>query len=295
MAGTRQDNAVALSRLTTFRIGGPPALYVRPAGYPELGPALERCRGWGLVPRILGGGSKLLVDDGELPFAVIHICSPGFDWIERTGPRTVRAGAGVRLARLLSYCREIGLGGLEFLAGIPGTVGGALAGNAGAWGSSIGERLVRLWSLDQAGRVLETPAQGVAFGYRTCSLGGAIVTEAELELEPRRPADIAGLMARNVEQKARRQPTDLPNAGCVFKNPPGGSAGKMLEVCGLKGLRVGGAEVSALHANFVCNVAGARTSDVLQLVEIMRESVRKRFEVELELELRLWQAERRVA
>ena len=295
MAGTLQDRSVPLRRLTTFRIGGAPLLYLRPTGYRGLRSALERCRRCGLAPRILGGGSKLLVDDGELPFAVIHVCSPGFDWIERTGSRTVRAGAGVRLARLLGYCREAGLGGLEFLAGIPGTVGGALAGNAGAWGSSIGERLVRLWMLDQEGCPLERPAQDVAFAYRTSGLRRVVVTEAELELEPRPPDAIAGLMTRNVLEKARRQPTDIPNAGCVFKNPPGGSAGKMLELCGLKGLHVGGAEVSSLHANFICNVAGARACDVLELVEIMREGVRKRFGVELELELKLWRAERRVA
>ncbi len=284
-----------MRNLTTFRIGGRPLFYCRPCGYRELECARERCRRHGLPFRILGGGSNLLVDDGCLPFAVIHLCSPGFDWIERTGPTTLRAGGGVRLGELLGYCLGAGLGGLEFLAGIPGTLGGALAGNAGAWGSSIGERVLRTWSLGEANRVEEIPAERVAFAYRTSALGGRIVTEAELALEPRSPELIGGLMRRNLRQKAGRHPVGTPSAGCVFKNPPAAPAGKLLERCGMKGKRVGDAQVSRLHANFICNLAEARAQDVLLLMEMMREAVRGRFGIELEPELKHWESRRTVA
>ena len=290
-----QTSDVSLKGLTTFGIGGRPLFYSRPAGYRELVPALGRCRSRGLALRVLGGGSNLLADDGELRFGVIHICAPGFDWIERTGPATLRVGAGVRMGRLLNRCRDEGLGGLECLAGLPGTLGGALAGNAGAWGTSIAGRLARAWTADHTGNVRERAAQDIAFGYRTSALAGGIITEAELALEPRSSAAIARQMRRCLRRKAARQPTGSANAGCVFKNPPGASAGRLLDLCGMKGLRMGDAEVSGRHANFICNLRGASAGDVLRLIEAMREGVRRKFNVELELELKHWDSQRSVA
>jgi len=290
MADTHRRARVLLKRYTTFRIGGRPALYLRPRSRPELGVALRQCRRREMPFRVMGGGSNILVDDGQLPFAVIHICAPGFDWIERRGDTTLRVGAGVRLSRLLAYCRRAGLGGLEFLAAIPGTFGGALAGNAGAWGQAIAERLTGVWLVDHAGKAGYRPADQVRFGYRSCGLGACIVTDGDLELEPRSPREIKSALARYTSQKSRRHPMGSASAGCVFKNPPHAAAGKLIDDCGLKGRRVGGAQVSTRHANFICNVGGATAHDVAELIGTVREAVSERFNVALELEIKHWES-----
>jgi len=295
MAVRQLDRTVELRALTTLRIGGRPVLYERPRDYPSLSSALSRCRRRSLPFRVLGGGSNVLADDGELPFAVIHVCSPGFDWIRRTGPRTLRVGAGVRLGRVLAYCRRAGLGGLEFLAGIPGTVGGSVAGNAGAWGCCVAQRLVSAWTVDPDGVVRRLPADDIGFGYRSSGLSGRVVTEAEFALEPSTPERVERLIRHNLRQKASLQPVRAASAGCVFKNPPGESAGRLLDACGMKRRRVGGATVSEKHANFICNAHGARAGDVLELMRIMRGEVQRRFGISLEPELRLWAPRRLVA
>ncbi len=283
------SKAVELRDLTSFSIGGRPCFYARPATYAQLRAALKRYRSASLPVRVLGGGSNLLVDDGSLPFAVVHICEPAFDWIRLAGPCAVRVGAGLPVGRLLGELRRRGLGGLEFMTGIPGTVGGALAGNAGAWGHSIGNRVVRLWTIDRHGNARRRTARELAFAYRSCELADEIVTEAEFRLEMRRPVEIAWRMRRGRKQKALRHPMGRRSAGCVFKNPPGlWAAGRLLDTCGLKGARVGGAEVSPVHANFVCNVAGATAADVMELIDRMRREVLARYGVELEMEVERW-------
>lgn len=285
---TLRDRAVDLKRLTTFRIGGRPACYARPRSYAELAAALSICRQRGLRVRILGGGSNLLVDENDLSFAVIHVRAPAFDWIARVGPAKVRVGAGVPLRRLLAYCRRQGLSGLEFLAGVPGTVGGALAGNAGAWGESIAGRSARAWVLDDECGRTEVAAAEVEFGYRRCSLGRRIICEVEFELDHCEPALLGRRMEGFVARRSAIHPMRSASAGCIFKNPPGASAGKLLDLCGMKGVRVGGAEVSRLHANFICNVGGATAQDVLTLIGIMREAAKRAYSVELELEVKRW-------
>jgi len=285
-AGGRE---VRLEDLTSFRTGGRPRHYARPRTCEGLRAALRLCSKRGLPVHTMGGGTNLLVDDGELPFAVVHVCAPGLCWIRRTGPCSVRVGAGVRMSRLLSYCARAGLGGMEFMAGIPGTVGGALAGNAGAWGGSIGDPLARLWLVDLRGRLDERPAEGVRFSYRNCSLGEGIIAEAEFMLQPCAPRQVAERMKEYATWKARSHPLSRPSAGCIFKNPPGSEpAGRLLDLCGLKGTRVGGAQVSALHANFICNMAQASSVDVMSLIQVMQSAVRTRFGVELEMEIKHW-------
>ena len=284
-----------LARFTTFRIGGKPLRYVMPAEYGELAGALETCGRFGVPWRVLGGGSNLLVEDGELPFAVIHLCSPAFDWIGAADTRTVRTGAGVRLHSLLCHCRRIGLSGLEFLVGIPGTVGGAVACNAGAWGASIWDRVCRAWLVSEDGERFPVRAQDVNFAYRSVDLDGCIVAEVEFALEPCAPQAVARKMRQLMAQRTLRHPIRARSAGCVFKNPPHGSAGKLLDQCGMKGRTVGGAQVSPLHANFIVNRRGASSVDVLALIEMMHEAVKEKFGVELELEVRHWRAADKVA
>ena len=284
-----------MRKLTTFRTGGTPIRYFRPVGYRELVSAVRFCERRAMDYQVLGGGSNLLVEDGELPFGVLHICSPAFNWIERTGEAKLRVGAGVRLGRLLSHSQKSALGGLEFLASIPGTVGGAVAGNAGAWGRSVCEMISRLWLLGETSQTLELPARELEFGYRMTELPARIITEVELKLVPSSPELIKRRTEEFLHEKARRHPMDQFSAGCVFKNPPDGVAGKMLEACGMKGKTVGGAEVSCQHANFIVNRGGATSSDVLKLIETMQEAVLKKFGVQLELELRHWPAGQKAA
>ncbi len=284
--------SVRLSRLTALRLGGRPLEYFRPRDEDELREALAECRRLHMPWRVLGGGSNLLVEDGELPYAVIHVAPPGFGRLERTGRREVRAGAAVRSGALLAFCRDEGLGGLEFLAGLPGSVGGAVAGNAGAWGRQVADRLGRLHLIGPDGGRRVLPPERVQFGYRKAELDGAIVTAAEFALEPRDPELIGARMVRHAARRRKRHPAGS-SAGCIFKNPPGDSAGRLLDLCGLKGRRVGDAEVSRVHANFILNRGKANTQDVLTLIGQMQRAVRRRFGVELELEVKHWPAARR--
>lgn len=287
---------IELRQLTTFRIGGTPSFYSRPRSYDELAEALGECRRRNLPFRVLGGGSNLLVDEGRLPFAVIHVCSPAFDWVRRADEGSLRVGAGTRVSALLRRCQELGLGGLEFMAGIPGTVGGAVCGNAGAWGACMGDRISRTWSWDCGQEeLLPSGTDELSFGYRHAELPGDVVTEVEFHLTPRSPDLIREQMRSNIRKKRAHQPTGDPNAGCVFRNPEDESAGKLLDLCGLKGSQVGGAVVSTDHANFICNTDGASAREVLELIETMQQEVRSRFGVELKLELKHWGADTRVA
>lgn len=288
-------DTVQLSRFTSFRMGGSPRRYYRPADTEELRAALRECQRDGLQWRILGGGSNLLVDDGDLPCAVIHVVEPAFDDIERTGETALWTGAGTRTARLLAFCRKGGLGGLEFLAGLPGTVGGAVAGNAGAWGRAVSDRLSRLWLMTPDGRSQVRRAEEADFAYRSARLENAVVLGAELNLEKREPELVARRMAENVRRRAQRHPLGQSSAGCVFKNPPGRSAGRLLDDCGLKGRRIGGAEVSHVHANFIVNRGYATSTDILQLIQQMQEAVLARYGVKLELEIKHWSADTRAA
>ncbi len=287
MADSRQ-----LCSLTTIGLGGTPLRYFRPADTEELRGTLQQCRREELPWRVLGGGSNVLAEDGPLPCAVLHIASPHFCSIQRTGAESVRAGAGVPTPALLGFCRAEGLGGLEFLTGVPGTVGGAVAGNAGAWGRQVSDTLtaVHVVHPDGAERVL--PAEQLAFSYRRAELGGAVVVAAEFALQPRDSQLVGRRMAALAQKRREGQPPGPGSAGCIFKNPPGASAGRLVDRCGLKGARIGGAEISCKHANFILNRGDASASDVLGLIGMMKEAVHERFGVELNLEIRHWSAGR---
>jgi UDP-N-acetylmuramate dehydrogenase len=289
------ERKLQLNGLTTLQTGGTPLRYYHPQNEAELRDILAECRRRGVAWRILGGGSNLLVEDGALPFAVIHLHAPGFDRIERRGSCGVQVGAGLPTARLLSWCRRQGLGGIEFLAGLPGTIGGAAAGNAGAWGQTVSDALRRVRLVREDGSAVTVPAADLRCSYRHSAVGDAVITELEFELEPREPELVRATMRRYVRRRAARHPVGERSAGCVFRNPDGTSAGRLLDLCGLKGVRVGRAEVSAVHANFIVNRGGAAAADVLELIRVMKERVRGRFGVDLELEVRHWPGGARVA
>lgn len=288
------ETVIQLCQLTSLRVGGTPLCYFHPRDKAELLDALAECRRTGLPWRVLGGGTNLLVDEGVLPYAVIHVAAPGFSSIERI-PEGVRVGAGTPTAEVLGYCRREGLGGLEFLAALPGTVGGAVVGNAGAWGREICQQVRSVWTVCPEGREVLMHPSNLSFSYRCSNLEGAVVTQVELELQPRDAELVALQTSEYARRRMGRHPMSEPSAGCVFKNPPGASAGKLLDMCGFKGARVGGAQVSDCHANFVLNTGNATARDILTLIRLMRNEVLRRFGIELELEVRHWPSHSKVA
>ncbi|MGQ9531175.1 MAG: UDP-N-acetylmuramate dehydrogenase [Desulfotomaculales bacterium] len=275
-------------RHTTWRIGGPAEIFVEPASLEDLRAAIHYARQQGLPLTVIGNGSNVLVRDEGIPGLVVRI-GP------RLGGVTVRdhsvtAGAGTSLNRLVEAVREAGLAGLEFLAGIPGTVGGAVAVNAGAHGLAVGDRLSRVTVVDRAGNCHVKGPEELELAYRSSNVGtrGWIVVAAEFGLRDGDPSSIRRAMEEYLRKRRQTQPLDLPSAGSVFRNPPEGPpAGRLVEMAGGKGLRVGGAMVSPVHANFMVNTGGATARDVLTLIERVRELVYRRFGVYLALEVQV--------
>lgn len=274
-----------LARHTSFRIGGPAEAWAEPGDEEELEACLREAAGLGKPVTLLAGGTNVLVRDGGVRGLVLSL--EGTFKEARVEGTKVRAGAAIPLAVLARRTALKGLQGMEWAVGIPGTLGGGLVMNAGAHGGELKDvvRRVGLW-LEGRREVWE--AERCGFAYRTSAfrgLPGAVLLWAELEMAG---APVDGLKARMDGYLAGRrasQPMEPANAGCVFKNPPGDSAGRLVEACGLKGRRLGEAEISSKHANFVVNTGGARARDVLGLMEQARQAVRERFGVELEDEI----------
>ncbi|MFH0811082.1 MAG: UDP-N-acetylmuramate dehydrogenase [Pseudomonadota bacterium] len=278
-----------LARHTTFGIGGAAELLIIPADAADLIRAMEFCQKRGLRWRVMGNGSNLLVSDAGVAGVVFKVKGT-LGHVQIDGRRIV-AGAGLLLARLIDQTTRLGLGGLEYLTGIPGTLGGALAMNAGAHGHGISEcvREVTFW---QAGSGVRSLAAGeLHFAYRDSLLRreGLVALEAELELEP---GDVASMRRTREEIMARRratQPLGVRSAGSVFRNPPKKTfAGALLEAAGLKGTRIGGAEVSSRHANFIVNLGGATAADVRALMDLARARVKETAGEDLLPEITLW-------
>ena len=282
---------VRMADQTTLRVGGPADLLVYPADREDLGTLLALLGERGISHFVLGGGSNLLVRDGGIRDAVVSLAE-GFGTVERRENRPDRvvfwADAGVPLRRLIRWAVEEGISALEPLAGIPGTLGGALAMNAGAWGLEIADRVLGVEVLDAAGAVQRLARSDLRFGYRAAELPEkSIVLGALLWGEPRESEEIRARVRDFLDRRRDRQPMGEPSAGSVFKNPPGHSAGRLIEECGLKGVRVGDAEVSRLHANFIVNTGRAKASHVVALMEMMQERVYVRHKIRLEPEIRV--------
>ena len=275
-----------LAPLTTFRIGGPARYLFRAQSEAQLGEILVRLEDNGIGFRVLGGGSNILVDDAGYPGAVIRL-DGGLAGIDFNGARAT-VGAGALLARLVAECARRGLAGVECLAGIPGTAGGALVMNAGGRHGYVGP-LVRSVSVFDGARLREVAGADAAFSYRSSSFAGKVVGSAELELRPFPAQAVAASTREIMLEKRRLQPLSAASAGCVFRNPPNGPpAGALIDRAGLKGAWVGGARVSQMHANYIVNAGGATAADVKRLIEKVRAAVSAKFGVELELEIDLW-------
>ncbi|MEJ2034449.1 MAG: UDP-N-acetylmuramate dehydrogenase [Deltaproteobacteria bacterium] len=280
-----------LARYTTPRVGGPAAALIEPSTLSELTSLLKGLRSKGLPWRVIGRGSNVLVADEGLPEVVI-VLGPSLaaiGHVEQEGEeRLVQAEAGCSLPRLVSWCTAAGLSGLEFAVGIPGSVGGAIVMNAGAWGREICEALHALVVVDEAGEARTLPATAETFEYRRWEHEeGVIVAAGIFKLQTGSPEAIEKRCRAHLQARRERQPLGLPSAGSFFKNPPEMAAGRLIEEAGLKGLQVGGAMVSERHANFLVNVGGATARDFYQLMCIVQERVEDRTGIRLEPEVHL--------
>jgi UDP-N-acetylmuramate dehydrogenase len=277
-----------LAPLAWFRLGGPAAYFARPRRLEELVALLKRCRAEEITPKILGGGSNVLVRDERLSALVIHLESPSFSDVTVRG-NMVLAGAAVPLTALISHAARSGLAGLELLTGIPGTVGGALRGNAGSRQGAIGQFVRRAIVLDIADEVQVREREDLNFANRDSNLDEPVILSAEFELTAEDPETLVRRMRRVWIIKKENQPYGYQFSGCIFKNPaPDVSAGTLIDQAGLKGTRFGGAEVSDRHANFIITHPGAKSSDVLELIERIRQRVWQQFGYELDLQIQVW-------
>ncbi len=274
-----------LAPRTTIRVGGPADLLVRPADPDALAELLRAVRDLGVPLHVLGGGANTLVADAGVRGVVLRVPPDLAGEEARQG--TLLLGAGQPTSRLWVRAHALGLVGMEFIAGIPGTLGGALAMNAG---TRIGEmqdvvRRVEVATADGAGFL---DARELGFAYRTCHLPpGAVATRIEFALRAGDVAESERVMQEDRQRRRRTQPLDRSSFGSTFRNPPGEFAGRLVEAVGLKGHRIGGAMWSDVHANFVVNLGGARARDVLALVNLARSRVKERFGIVLETEVRL--------
>ena len=278
----------SLAPLTWFRLGGPAQFLARPRNLDELIALIARCREVGLTPRILGGGSNLLVRDEGVSGVVIHLESPAFSDVSIEG-RRIQAGAAVPLTALISQTARAGLAGLEILTGIPGTVGGALRGNAGGRGGAIGQFVRSVTVLDARNEVQVRDRDDLSFGYRESNLDEPVLLSGEFELETEDPESVVRRMRRVWIVKKENQPYGHQSSGQIFKDPsPEVSARVLIEQAGLKGAKHGAAEVSDRHANFLIAQPGATAADVLGLIDLIAKQVRLQFGYELELQIQVW-------
>ena len=277
-----------MSSHTTFRIGGPAEAYVCPGNEEELGKVICLCNEHGIPWRVLGNGSNLLVSDKGIKGVVIAMEG---NWSHaRTEGTVIHAGAGELLARAARAALDHCLTGMEFAAGIPGSVGGALVMNAGAYGSEMKDILKSARVMTNQGQVLELSLDELELGYRTSCIPdrGYTVLEASFQLKPGSRADIEARMKELADRRREKQPLEYPSAGSTFKRPRGYFAGKLIEDAGLRGYAMGGARVSEKHCGFVINGGNATASDVMALCGHIRKTVMEQSGVELEMEVKRW-------
>lgn len=274
-----------LARHTTWRVGGPARALFRPANHVDLARAVRLLAGSATPWLVCGGGSNLLVRDGGFPGVVFDLRH--FDAVRIAGDGVVEAEAGVRLNALIKQLVAAGLGGLEELAGIPGTVGGALVMNAGAGRQAFGDVVEEVEMLIGE-TFLWRHAGSFAFGYRESGLNpGEIVTAVRLRLAGGDPDVLQGIYAERLDHRRQAHAVGGPSAGSVFKNPPGRKAWELVAGCGWQGRSIGGAKVSDRHANFIVNTGGATAADIEGLIEAIRSDVERQTGIRLETEVKM--------
>lgn len=275
-----------LKHYTTYKVGGPVSAFCTPESKENLQAMIRLCRENEVPYYILGGGSNILVHDRGMNMIVIRLCKC-CSQINRDGTR-VYAGAGASVAALVEYCEAHHLAGLDYMAGIPGTVGGALRMNAGAFGGEIGDRVILVEALDRDGNPVNIPGPEAGFGYRRANnLQDKILLGSYLQMMKGSKARLESTREDYLARRSSKQPLDYGSCGSVFKRPPGNFAGTLIEKAGCKGLTHGGAMVSPKHANFILNYRNASARDIYELIRTVQREVYRKFHIWLELEVKL--------
>jgi len=272
-----------LDRLNTWKIGGLAEVVYWPQTMADMSDVWQRAQEAKIPVWLIGRGSNLLIPDEGLPgITLVTTSLRAIEW----GEYSVRVEAGYTLARLAQEAGERGWSGLEFARGIPGSVGGAVMMNAGAHGGEMAAHISSVTALWADGTVKKLERAELEFAYRFCSLrGNAWVVEAQLAFSPGDHEQILSTMKENISTRAVNQPLEKPNAGSVFRNPPGDSAGRLIESAGWKGKSIGGAQVSEKHANFIVNTGNAKAKDVLALIKAIANDVHSKFGIKLQTEV----------
>ena len=278
---------VPLQKYTSFRTGGAAEIFVEPLGTSELKKVLQFCKDEQKKVFIFGKGTNLLVGDNGVKGVVIHLGGINFKNVERDG-RYVLSGAGVSLSKLIRAVALSGFGGLEVLAGIPGTVGGAVMMNAGGKYGVISDTISSLTTMTFDGSIIKHMRGDIEFEYRGCNLSKQIVIEVEFHLNESKIEVVLEKMDEIYNEKQEKQPLGTLNAGSIFKNTPQYKAAELIDKASLKGLKVGGAIVSEKHANFIVNTGNATSTDILELIKIIKKTIKQKYNVSLEEEIHIW-------
>jgi UDP-N-acetylmuramate dehydrogenase len=276
-----------LAPYTYLKVGGPAEALVQPRTRDELCAVVRYCSDRHLLMRVLGGGCNVLIHDEGVHGVVLRLSEPAFTDVTVQGKR-VRAGSGAPLSALISQAARHALAGLETLVGTPGTVGGALRHNTGDRAGDIGQYVRQVEVVDSSGAAHTRDRDELRFAYRSSNLDDPVILVAEFELDADAPDAIVKRMRKAWIQRKAAQPFSFQAAARIFKDPRGLSADALIEQAGLTGTRVGGAEISDRHANFIVAHPGATARDVLRLIDMVRSGVQKHFHIDLELEISEW-------
>ncbi|HOP92464.1 MAG TPA: UDP-N-acetylmuramate dehydrogenase [Acetivibrio thermocellus] len=272
---------------TSFKVGGPADILVTPVSVSQLSQILKLCKNKSVPVFVMGNGTNLIVRDKGIRGVVVKI----FDNLNQFTVKDdiITAYAGILLSRVSTIAYENGLTGLEFACGIPGTLGGAVAMNAGAYGGEMKDVVVETEYMDKDGEIRVVRDDGHQFGYRTSFIqkNSGIVIKTLMKLKKGNKEEIKALMDDLTQRRQEKQPLEMPSAGSIFKRPEGYFAGKLIEDCGLRGHRIGGAEVSQKHCGFIVNTGDAKAKDILDLIEYIRNTVKMKFGVDMQTEVRI--------
>lgn len=273
---------------TWYRIGGPARWYIEPRSIEDLQRAASICTQNEIPTYVLGLGANLLVSDNGVNGAVFRLSDEAFRKVRIDGNK-VTAGAGVDMQKLILRTVRDGLAGIESLAGIPGTIGGGIRMNAGGKFGDIGSVVTNVQVMSATGDIFDRTKDDLVFEYRSTNIAAPFILSATLELDEEDPERIMKHTKEIWMYKRNTQPLNTKNCGCIFKNPRGLSAGALIDQAGLKGTRIGGAEISDKHANFIVAHPGCRAADVLDLIKTVRDAVYDKNQIILESEVRIWE------
>jgi UDP-N-acetylmuramate dehydrogenase len=279
-----------LRNYTTFKIGGKAKFFIEPKDIKNLKLLLNLVKKYRIPFFVIGSGSNILVNDKGIAGIVLRLNSSYFKKISFHNNQ-LNVGSSVLLNKLVLFTQDHGLSGAEFLAGIPGTVGGALVMNAGVSGKvkSIGDLVEDVTVMDYDGNIKTLQKKEIEFGYRESGLSKYIILSTRLRLVRKSKKEIKRRIKKYLDYRRTTQDLSHPSAGCIFKNPAGYSAGRLIDLCGLKGKRIGDACISLKHANFIINLGHSKASNVLRLMDLVEKKVKDRFNITLRPEIKIWQ------